>query len=1190
MDKFLRPGTLDIDPDSPSATDDWEMWKANFGAFVDAIDVSLKPDKLKLLRAHVSSGIFKLIKNVSCYAEAETLLEARFVRPTSSVYSRHLLATHKQQAGETIDQYLGKLKTLAQNCSFKAATAEQVEKMAIRDAFITGLASSSIRQRLLENLELDLEDAVKQARTLEMAQLHSEAYRTEPYPISAPALAGTKEDGKHPDEDEAESKLTASAFQADIRRSRCYFCGGPYHPRHLCKAREVNCSKCGKVGHFARVCRSRPGLSSTKQKSAAIIASVGGVSAATIPVLLSQTPVEALVDTGSSKSFVRPDVARGAGLQISHASGAIAMASTTHTSEIQGRCKANLTINGKEYTNVELFILEALCSPLLLGHDFLKQHQSLSVKFGGSQPPLEVCGLAAATVSPPLLFGTLSPDCRPIQVKSRRYSDVERQFIANEVERLSDEGVIVPSRSPWRAQVVVVPQGRKMRMAVDYSQTINRFTNLNAYPVPAIATTIEKLSKYSHFSSVDLQSAYHQIPIREEERQYTAFEANGRLFEFTRIPFGVTNGVACFQQVLDEIIQEENLTDTFAYIDDITICGRSREEHDENLTRFRKVAEKYGLTVNESKSKYSQTSISTLGYIIGDHQIRPDPERMKALLEMPVPLDKRAKQRALGLLSHYSRWVQNFSGKVRPIVENDTFPMSAAAEIALRQLKEEISQASLVAIDDNIPFVVETDASAEAIAASLTQGGRPVAFFSRSLGKSERHHSVIEREASAIVEALRKWRHFLIGRHFRLVTDQQSVKFMFDQRSRGRVKNDKILRWRLEMASFNFDISYRPGTRNTVADALSRAPHDLVVSASVSAAIDGGLQQLHDSLCHPGVTRMWHLVRCRNLPYSLEHVKAVIRRCTTCAEIKPRFIRQHETLIKATRPFERLSIDFKGPLPTKKRNRYILTMVDEYSRFIFAFPTVDATADSTIECLLSLFSLFGMPDYIHSDRGPAFVSQKYQQFLHERGVSTSYSSAYNPRGNGQVERYNGILWRAIRLALHSRGLRVEDWELVLPEALHSLRTLLCTTTNETPHERFLRFPRKATFGRALPSWLIPNEQVLLRKPVVPSKYDTNLEAVTLLHANPHYAKVRYPDGRETTVSLRRLSSPAEKIHDAREEETPLSSPAEDPTPDEDSGSPLASPSIPTRMPEEPLSIRRSGRVRSRPEYLRDYEV
>ena len=146
-----------------------------------------------------------------------------------------------------------------------------------------------------------------------------------------------------------------------------------------------------------------------------------------------------------------------------------------------------------------------------------------------------------------------------------------------------------------------------------------------------------------------------------------------------------------------------------------------------------------------------------------------------------------------------------------------------------------------------------------------------------------------------------------------ILTDQQAVRFMFDGKNKGKVKNEKILRWRLELTCFDFDISYREGRQNVVADALSRIPY---ASDCVSAVTDDDLAKLHDALCHPGVTRLWHAVRARNLPFSLEDVKTVLRRCRTCSEIKPKFVKHDGTLIKATRPFERLSVDFKGPLPS----------------------------------------------------------------------------------------------------------------------------------------------------------------------------------------------------------------------------------------------------------------------------------
>ena len=104
---------------------------------------------------------------------------------------------------------------------------------------------------------------------------------------------------------------------------------------------------------------------------------------------------------------------------------------------------------------------------------------------------------------------------------------------------------------------------------------MNRFSSLDAYPVPKIDEMIGKLSNYSFFSTFDLKSAYYQVEIIPTDKPYTAFEANGKLYQFTRIPFGVMNGVAAFQRSMDDIIDTENLKDTFPYLDNITVAGHA---------------------------------------------------------------------------------------------------------------------------------------------------------------------------------------------------------------------------------------------------------------------------------------------------------------------------------------------------------------------------------------------------------------------------------------------------------------------------------------------------------------------------------------------------------------------------------------------------------------------------------------
>ena len=161
---------------------------------------------------------------------------------------------------------------------------------------------------------------------------------------------------------------------------------------------------------------------------------------------------------------------------------------------------------------------------------------------------------------------------------------------------------------------MVKNDNQKKRMCIDYSQTVNKHTHLDAYPLPIIREIIQQVSQYKWFSTLDLRSAYHQKPLLQEERKYTAFEANGRLYQFNRVPFELKNAVPCFQRVVNQIISKFNCKGTFAYLDDITVCGRTRKEHDKNLKTFLKAAEDCNFTLNENKCLYATNTIKLLGY------------------------------------------------------------------------------------------------------------------------------------------------------------------------------------------------------------------------------------------------------------------------------------------------------------------------------------------------------------------------------------------------------------------------------------------------------------------------------------------------------------------------------------------------------------------------------------------------
>lgn len=213
--------------------------------------------------------------------------------------------------------------------------------------------------------------------------------------------------------------------------------------------------------------------------------------------------------------------------------------------------------------------LPGLCADLILGLDFQSQHSSITFHYGGSPPPLAVCGFSKLNIDPPEPFADLTADCHPIASKSLRFSQQDSAFIDEEVKRLLEEGIVEASLSPWRAQVVVTKdENHRKRLAIDYSQTINRFTLLDAFPLPRISVMLNKMAQYRVFSTIDLRSAYHQVLLKKEDKPHTAFEARGDLYQFTRLPFGVTNGLACFEREM-KFVDENDLEASFPYLDNV---------------------------------------------------------------------------------------------------------------------------------------------------------------------------------------------------------------------------------------------------------------------------------------------------------------------------------------------------------------------------------------------------------------------------------------------------------------------------------------------------------------------------------------------------------------------------------------------------------------------------------------------
>ena len=263
-----------------------------------------------------------------------------------------------------------------------------------------------------------------------------------------------------------------------------------------------------KRGHFAKVCRGK--ASKPNEVSDALwlptVATVGtppALKRSTVTVVVKKD--WALFDSGSNESYIHPSLVKAADISVNSAVSQVAMATSSLSTKTEGSCSVTIKYQGHTYKDFHLSVMPGLCSDLILGLDFQSQHDSVTFKYGGTKPPLSVCGFTTLNIEPPSPFENLTADCHPFATKSRRYSKDDLTFIGNEVELLRKEGIIEPSQSPWRAQVVVTKdENHKKRLASDYSQKINRFTQLDAFPLPRISDTVNEIAQYKVFSTLDL--------------------------------------------------------------------------------------------------------------------------------------------------------------------------------------------------------------------------------------------------------------------------------------------------------------------------------------------------------------------------------------------------------------------------------------------------------------------------------------------------------------------------------------------------------------------------------------------------------------------------------------------------------------------------------------------------------------
>lgn len=419
-----------------------------------------------------------------------------------------------------------------------------------------------------------------------------------------------------------------------------------------------------------------------------------------------------------------------------------------------------------------------------------------------------------------------------INSKLYRYPPQHEREVRKQIQEMEEQGIIRKSCSRYSSPLIVVPKKvdnsgeQKYRIVVDYRK-LNEVTIDDKFPLPNIDSILDKLGRAQYFTTLDLAKGYHQILIREQDREKTAFVTPHGLYEFIRMPFGLKNAPATFQRLMNEILRDFINKTCVVYLDDILIFSTSLQEHIKSITDIFRVLKQANLKIQIDKCNFMKRETEFLGHILTKEGLKPNPNKIKTIQDLTLPRTEKQIKSFLGLTGYYRKFVRDYAKIAQPITKY----LKKGVKINVRDPTyiEAFEKLKLLITSHPIlrypnfekQFTVTTDASNYALGAVLSQEGHPICFASRTLNNHERNYSATDKEFLAILWSVQYLRPYLYGRKFKILTDHQPIKYLHSK-YRGKDMSPRHQRWLLKLGEYDFEIEYIKGKENRVADFLSR--------------------------------------------------------------------------------------------------------------------------------------------------------------------------------------------------------------------------------------------------------------------------------------------------------------------------------------------------------------------------------
>lgn len=425
---------------------------------------------------------------------------------------------------------------------------------------------------------------------------------------------------------------------------------------------------------------------------------------------------------------------------------------------------------------------------------------------------------------------TLAPS--PLYGMSLEHLELAKAYLQEHL----DKGFIEHSDAQFASPVLFVKKpGGGWRFCVDYRK-LNEFTKKDRYPLPLIEETLARLQRAKVFTKLDIRQAFYRIRMSPEAEDLTTFRTRFGSYKYKVLPFGLCNGPASFQRYINKVLFEYLDVFCTAYVDDILIYSEDPLEHEAHVRKVLEKLQEAGLQVDIKKSEFSVKKTKFLGFIVSTDGLQMDPEKVAVIKDWKVPRSVKEVQSFLGFCNFYRTFLPEFGRVVRPLqkltVQGRWHHLEDLELEAFEKVKALLLNDTL--LRHYSPFKktrMETDASDGVVAGVLNQlqdNGQwhPVAFFSKTMQPAEMRYEIHDKEMLAIIRSLNEWRSLLIGLQttpFLIVTDHRALEYFMTKR----LLNQRQARWQEVLGDYHFQITYRPGTENVVADALSRKADEL---------------------------------------------------------------------------------------------------------------------------------------------------------------------------------------------------------------------------------------------------------------------------------------------------------------------------------------------------------------------------